>query len=178
MNAIHAATDRAVGLNFNKTKPDTTIPMPITRIPPIPVIKFASWAGKWNCDSKYFGKNVYRPAIGSKCNTEDAVRNMRISFFKCRLIVFGKSETKFYYFSVKLLDKRIWFNWFTPFNWGIDSSSWGSTFAFCAVLCASIAPTWCGAGILLPRSCFGNASIANDVMIIIDEIMTKPGNRS
>lgn len=42
VNAIHAATDRAVGRNFNKTNPETTMPTPITRMPPRPVIRFAS----------------------------------------------------------------------------------------------------------------------------------------
>lgn len=79
VNAIQAATDLAVGLNFNITTPDITIPMPITRMPPRPEIKLASWAGKWNWDSRYFGRNVYRPASGSKCRTEDAVRNIKMS---------------------------------------------------------------------------------------------------
>lgn len=40
--AIQAATDRADGLNLSKIKPDKTIPIPITRMPPVPEIKFAS----------------------------------------------------------------------------------------------------------------------------------------
>lgn len=58
VNAIHPATDLAVGLNFNITTPEMTIPMPITNMPPMPEIKLASCAGNRNCDSKYFGRNV------------------------------------------------------------------------------------------------------------------------
>lgn len=109
VKAIQAATDRAVGLNFSRANAENTIPMPMTRMPPMPVIRLASCAGKWNCDSRYLGMNVYKPAIGSKCNTDDAVRNIRISFFKWRLIVLGKSvvleywkwrRRVFYYFII------------------------------------------------------------------------------
>lgn len=91
VNAIQAATDRAVGLTFSITTPEMTIPMPITRMPPKPDIRLASWAGKWNWDSRYFGKNVYSPASGSKWSTDDAVRNISMSLLNWRLMVFGKS---------------------------------------------------------------------------------------
>lgn len=180
VNAIHAATDRADGLNFNKTIADATMPMPITRMPPNAVTKLASCVAKWNWDSRYLGRNVYRPAIGSRCNTEDAVRNIRMSFFKCFLIVFGKSGKKHRHEERKKVEKNSMIN--IPFKRGgaSSSSSWCccnccccSTFA--VDLCASIESICsCGAGMRFPRNCFGNANMAIDVMIIRVEIMTKP----
>lgn len=92
VKAIHAATDFAVGLNFKIMMPDMTIPTPMTNIPPIAAIRLASCAAKLNWVSIYLGRNVYRPATGSKCSTDEAVRNMRISLLNWRFIVLGKSE--------------------------------------------------------------------------------------
>lgn len=91
VKAIHPATDFAVGLTFKIITPDMTIPTPMTSIPLTPEIKLASWAARLNCVSMYFGKNVYNPATGSKCKTDDAVRNIRMSLFNWRLMVLGKS---------------------------------------------------------------------------------------
>ena len=57
-----------------------------------PDIIFAEGVGRRNCDSKYFGRNVYNPAIGRICNTLLAVLNISISFFNNLFTVFGKSE--------------------------------------------------------------------------------------
>lgn len=57
----------------------------------LPDIMFAAWAASLNCDSKYFGRNVYTPAIGRMCRTLLAVRNIRMSFFSSRFTAFGKS---------------------------------------------------------------------------------------
>jgi hypothetical protein len=52
---------------------------------------FAAWAASLNCDSRYLGRNVYRPAIGRMWRTLLAVRNIRMSFLKSRFTAFGKS---------------------------------------------------------------------------------------
>lgn len=55
-----------------------------------------------------------------------------------------------------------------PFNFGFGSS----TSTFVGVFWASM--DWCGDGIRLPRSCFGNANIANDVTTISADIINRP----
>lgn len=55
---------------------------------------FADGVGNRNCDSRYFGKNVYKPAIGNMCSTLLAVLNIKISFFNNLLTVFGKSVNR------------------------------------------------------------------------------------
>ena len=57
----------------------------------LPEIMFATCAAMRNCDSKYFGRNVYSPATGKMCKTLLAVRKSRISFFNSRRTAFGKS---------------------------------------------------------------------------------------
>lgn len=42
VKAIHAATVRAVGLNFSRANAEKTMPMPMTRMPPMPVMRLAS----------------------------------------------------------------------------------------------------------------------------------------
>lgn len=64
----------------------------------LPDIIFADGVGNLNCVSKYLGKKVYKPAMGKMWRTLLAVRNMRMSFFKSRFTVFGKSENNYNYY--------------------------------------------------------------------------------
>lgn len=150
VNAIQAATDRAVGFDLRITNPDINIPIPITIMPPIPEIKAASCVANLNCDSRYFGKKVYSPAIGSKCSTDDAVRNIKISFFNCRFMAFGKS-----------------------LNFGRESSS--CCFNFFA---ASISLNFSGGGMRFPFKCFGKLNIAIAANIIQQEINKMPSHQA
>jgi hypothetical protein len=71
---------------------------------------------------------VYSPAIGKICRTVLAVRNIRISFFKSRLIVLGKSFSIGFFLSTSCFDlitgaARYVLNFFGNENMANDTSN-------------------------------------------------------